>query len=49
MTVPRKPVQIAISDRALVLCEDGTLWVGYYAHGNGWHWERLPPIPGDKP
>lgn len=53
----RKPVQIAAvydpgddghrkSDIALhALCDDGTMWINWASHGDGW--KAIPPIPQD--
>lgn len=52
----RKIVQIAMSQDAtddpalsvLALCDDGTVWRTVMAYG--WQkWERLPPVPQEKP
>lgn len=46
----RKVIQIAATDAAgnkssivYALCDDGTMWVGYWARG-GFEWEQIPNV-----
>ena len=49
-TMKRKPVQIVVAENTLiVLCSDGTMWLGQQADAPGIAWQQInmPPDAAD--
>jgi len=44
----RKPVRILIADDKLILlCDDGTMWIGQQADAPDVEWRQMTPPPAD--